>query len=211
MVRKVRNGWILASDKAEHVKINVFLNIIIFPAKFIARLHFHGDFMKILVVFFSRTGTTKKVAETISNILGSDLEELFDTKKRAGALGWLQSGRDTLTKKLTIIKPPKKDPGSYDVVIIGTPVWNSTLSTPIRTYITQYKQSFKQIAFFITHSYESKNTALEEMEVLCDRKPMAELILKRKQEVKTATYLDKAKQFADVIIKQTNESTYQDD
>ncbi len=165
--------------------------------------------MKTLVVFFSRSGTTKKVAEAISNILGSDVEEVFDTKKRGGVLGWLRSGRDARAKKLTVIKPPKKDPGSYYAVIIGTPVWGGTLSTPIRTYITQYKQSFRQVAFFTTQGGSGK-VPFEEMEALCERKPVAALMLRQKQEVETETYLDKVRQFTDAIIKQMNESTHQD-
>ena len=64
--------------------------------------------MKPLVVFYSRTGTTKKVAETISSILKCDVEEVFDTKNRAGVLGWLRSGRDAGSKKLTAIDKAKK-------------------------------------------------------------------------------------------------------
>jgi flavodoxin len=66
--------------------------------------------VKPLVVFYSRTGTTKKVAETISNILKCDVEEVFDTKNRAGVLGWLRSGRDAGSKKPTAIEKAKKNP-----------------------------------------------------------------------------------------------------
>ena len=37
---------------------------------------------KSLVVFYSRTGTTKRVAESISNLLKCDVEEVIDTKSR---------------------------------------------------------------------------------------------------------------------------------
>ena len=38
---------------------------------------------KILVVYYSRTGMTKKLALSIVDILGADGEEIIDTKKRA--------------------------------------------------------------------------------------------------------------------------------
>ncbi|MEI8008008.1 MAG: hypothetical protein WCI00_00755 [bacterium] len=38
---------------------------------------------KILVVYYSRTGMTKKLALSITDMLGADSEEIIDTKKRA--------------------------------------------------------------------------------------------------------------------------------
>jgi len=47
-----------------------------------------------LVAFHSRTGNTRKVAEAMSNILESDIEEILDTKNRAGIFGFLMAGMD---------------------------------------------------------------------------------------------------------------------
>ena len=66
--------------------------------------------MKALVVYFSRTGGTKKVAEAISNILSCDIEEIVDTKDRTGLLGYIRSGRQAMKKKLTAIKNTEKEP-----------------------------------------------------------------------------------------------------
>ncbi|MBE3088681.1 MAG: flavodoxin family protein, partial [Actinobacteria bacterium] len=43
----------------------------------------------ILVVYYSRTGTTRKVAEYITKQLGADMEEIIDMKKRSGIWGFL--------------------------------------------------------------------------------------------------------------------------
>ncbi|MEM3403624.1 MAG: hypothetical protein QXJ17_03660 [Nitrososphaeria archaeon] len=74
-----------------------------------------------------------------------------------------RSGRDAGSKKLTIIEKIKKHPRMYDVVVIGTPVWNNTMSTPIRTYILQYREQFKKIAFFCTQEC-SENVAIKDIE-----------------------------------------------
>jgi flavodoxin len=89
--------------------------------------------MRILVAYYSRSGTTRKAAEAISQILKCETEEILDTKNRAGILGWLRSGMDATFKRFTVIEEVKKNPVSCDIVIIGTPVWNSTMSAPIRT------------------------------------------------------------------------------
>jgi len=48
--------------------------------------------MKILVVFYSRTGATRTVAQKIADLVKGDLEEIKDTRNRAGILGFLRSG-----------------------------------------------------------------------------------------------------------------------
>lgn len=53
----------------------------------------------ILVVYYSRTGATRKVAEYITKQLGADMEEIIDMKKRSGIWGFLIGGRDALRKK----------------------------------------------------------------------------------------------------------------
>lgn len=106
--------------------------------------------------------------------------------RRPRVLGWLRSDRDAGLKKFTIIRKIKKHPSMYDVVVIGTSVWNDTMSTSIRTYISQYREHFKKVAFFRTQD-GSENAAIKGMEILCGKKPAASLKLRRKQEVEKAS------------------------
>lgn len=149
--------------------------------------------MKELVVYYSRTGTTKKVAEHISKLLECDIEEIHETVNRSGFMGYLRAGRDAGRKTLTSLEKVKNDPAVYDVIIIGTPIWNHNLSTPIRTYITQYKANFRKIAFFCTQNTNNENT-LNEVESLSGKKPIVTLILQRK-EVEKDNYAEKIDNF----------------
>jgi flavodoxin len=155
--------------------------------------------MKQLVVYYSRTGTTRKIAEAIVEVLKCDVEEIRDLKNRAGILGWLSSGMDATLKRLTKIEKLEKTPELFDVTIIGTPVWNNTVSTPVRTYILEYRNRFKQVAFFCTQ-YGSKSNALKDMESLCSKKPVATLMLRKKQ-VETGEYMDVVRQFCAQITR----------
>jgi flavodoxin len=74
--------------------------------------------MKTLVVFYSRTGNTRKVGKEMTKHLKADIDEIVDKKRRCGILGWLGSGKDALRKKLTEIEYQKK-PENYDMVIVG--------------------------------------------------------------------------------------------
>lgn len=149
---------------------------------------------KILVVYYSRTGTTAKIAKEMVGRLGADMEEIIDKKNRKGIIGWLSAGRDAGARRLTEIKEPLSEPSLYDLVVIGTPVWNNNISTPIRTYITQYRDHLHDVAIFCTGSTED-NKALGEMEALLRKKPLAKLKLRRKQQIETGEYAKKVEQF----------------
>lgn len=123
--------------------------------------------MKTLIIYFSRTGNTKKVAEEIQKKLNCELEEIKDAEtNREGMLGYMRSGKEASLKKLPPIKPLEKNLADYDLIIIGTPVWAFTMSSPVRTFISENKDRIKTVALFCTHGGGPKNTL----------KNMAELI-----------------------------------
>jgi len=150
--------------------------------------------MKILVVFYSRSGRTKKVAEAISDILKCDKEEIFDTKNRKGIPGFLSAGTDANLRKLTAIKEIKNNPSLYDLVIIGTPIWSSNISTPIRTYLFLYKEEFKKVAFFCTRLGLDTKKVFADMKNLSQKTPLALLEL-TSREVARDQYMQKVKEF----------------
>jgi len=150
--------------------------------------------MKILVVFYSRSGRTKKVANTISKILKCDKEEIFDTKNRKGIPGFLSAGTDANLRRLTTIKEIKNNPSLYDLVIIGTPIWSSNISTPIRTYLSLHKEDFKNVAFFCTRLGSDANKVFDGMKNLSQKTPLALLAL-TSREVARDQYMQKVKEF----------------
>jgi flavodoxin len=154
--------------------------------------------MKSLVVYYSRTGVTKKVAEAVAGSLGSDIEEIIDQKDRRGIWGWLMAGRDATLKKLVNINSKKQDPSNYDLVVIGTPVWAWTLTPAIRAYIAANCANFKKVAFFLTMSGACGST-FKTMEELCGKKPLAVLDL-RETEVRKDKHIQKIKNFANAIF-----------
>ncbi len=156
--------------------------------------------MSTLLIFYSRTGITKKVAELISENLTSENEEIFDTKNRLGFFGWLKSGKDAMMKKLTILEKITNNPASYDLIIIGTPIWASNMSTPIRTYITENFDKIKNVAFFCTEGSKGGEKCFKRMAKLCEKEPVATLEIKSK-DIKKGIYIDKVKNFTEEIKK----------
>lgn len=106
--------------------------------------------MKSLVVYYTRTGNARFVAETIAAEIGADVEEVIDLKKRTGALAYLSGGSDARRGKETELSPTKKVPAEYDLIVVGTPIWAGRPAPAITTYLKKNDLSGKKVAVFFT-------------------------------------------------------------
>jgi menaquinone-dependent protoporphyrinogen IX oxidase len=149
--------------------------------------------MKVLVVFYSRTGTTRKLAEFLSKKLEAEVDEIIDLKKRNGPIGYMIAGKDATLKRETKIRF-KKDPEKYDLVIIGTPIWAWTITPAVRAYLNQNKENLKEkkLAFFCTMGGSGDKGAFSEMEKLT-HKSISYLALTTKEVIKEE--FNKVKEF----------------
>jgi flavodoxin len=150
--------------------------------------------MKTLVLYYSRTGNTGKIAEELADALGCDIEEIVDTVDRSGASGYMRSVYHAIMKKPTVLKEMKNDPADFDLVVIGTPVWNMKMSTPIRTYITQNQAKFNNVAFFATASGNAFDGTFRAMEELIGVTPLGTLGVRAK-EIKNNSYQSNLEEF----------------
>jgi menaquinone-dependent protoporphyrinogen IX oxidase len=157
-----------------------------------------------LVVYYSRAGKTKELAEELANRLGCDIEAVVDKRKRNG-IHMLTSGRDAQKMSFTEIGQPANDPSAYDLVVIGTPVYSSRVSAPMRTYLTMNKDNIKKSAFFLTHMLK-KNHAFEDMEAILSKEPIACLEIRRRRDLRAGTYEKKLGDFVEQIIAGIQES-----
>ena len=149
---------------------------------------------KILIAFYSRTGTTKKVAEVLAIKLDAEIEEIKDTVDRAGAKGYLLSGRDATLRRLTTLESAQRNPADFDLVIIGTPIWSWNLSVPARTYLEEHKNEFKNVALLCGMGGSGDKRAGEELEKIVGKKPLAVVGITTK-EIVTNNFEAKIDQF----------------
>ncbi len=132
--------------------------------------------MKKLVVFYSRSGNTRKAGELIAAEINADIDEIKDKKKRDGIRGFMGGGFDAFKKRETRIEH-KKNPAGYGLVVVGTPIWAGTMAPAIRSYLKTNK--LKNVAFFSTAGSGSNGKAFREMEGLSG-KPVKTLELREK-------------------------------
>ena len=117
--------------------------------------------MKALVVYYSRHGHTRMIGEKIARIMKADVEEIIDLTDRSKVISWAESAYHPDIRKPTDIKKPKKDPMDYDLVIIGTPIWDG-VTPPVRKYLESFDK-WPNIAFFATFG-ASEGDAFETMQ-----------------------------------------------
>lgn len=131
--------------------------------------------MNGLIIYFSRTGRTRKVAKAIQEATGFDLEEIKEKAGRGGPLGWLKSGMESTRRMLPQIMPLTHDPSQYDITVIGTPIWASNMSSPIRAFLTEYKNKINQIALFCTGDGDEPEKVFNPISELLGKAPQATL------------------------------------
>lgn len=123
---------------------------------------------KILVAYYSHTGNTKTVAETIKEITGGDLFEIKTNheypKNYTDIINQArQEKEDNFEPELT----ENIDISAYDTIFIGSPVWWYTFASPIRTFLSENNFSGKTIMPFCTHGGGGSSNTFTEMEELC--------------------------------------------
>ena len=122
--------------------------------------------MKTLVVYYSRTGKTRFVAEKVASELKADIEEIVDLKNRNGRLGFLKAGYDATRGNETKIREIKKSPREYDFIVVGTPVWNSRPASAISTYLKRIDLAGMKVAVFCTNDGMGEEKAVERTKAL---------------------------------------------
>ena len=155
--------------------------------------------MKTLIAYYSRTGHTDQLARELAPQCGADLERIQDADgPRSGMLGYLRSGWQALRGTPAVIRPSTLDPGAYDLVIVGSPVWNWNLSAPVRAYAATHAARFKQVAFFCTEGGSGEERVFAELQRIGGRAPVATLAVKE-SELASGAYKPHLKRFVDQI------------
>jgi flavodoxin len=155
---------------------------------------------KILLVYYSRTWRTSKVAEYIKQLTNCDIEEIIDKKKRTWILWYIWAGRDAALKKITQIQQTKFKTWDYDILIIGTPVRDFAVSPAIRSYIQENKGNLPpKIIFYCTTWNSWERETFQEMIYLCSKKPIWTIYFKT-QEILKNKFQEKLKNFLEKII-----------
>lgn len=109
---------------------------------------------KILVVYFSYTGNTRKIANIIKDKLNCDILELKPVIPYSADYQTVVDEEQRLegANHMPEIQDINVDLESYDTIVIGTPVWWYREAPVVRTFLNKYDLSCKNIYLFATNA-----------------------------------------------------------
>lgn len=124
---------------------------------------------KILVAYFTHSGNTKTLAETIQATAGGDL---FQIKTVETYPAEYNAVVDVAKKEEQANSRPElatkvADMGSYDVVFVGYPNWWGTIPMGVFTFLEGYDFSGKKIVPFCTHGGSALGRSESDIKRLC--------------------------------------------
>lgn len=143
---------------------------------------------KILVAYYSHTGNTREAAVQIHQISGGDIFEIqavktypddYEAVKKVAKQELNSGDKPVLKTKIKNIK-------SYDIVIIGYPIWWGTFPAPVRTFLSENDLSGKTIVPFCTHGGSGLGNSVKDIKKLCPGSTLLEGIAIWGSDVKSA-------------------------
>ena len=107
---------------------------------------------KTLVVYYSQTSNTQKVATEIATRLNADIAEIVPVEPYDGDFeATINRGKKELDEGiLPEIQPLTVKVADYDLIFLGYPIWFGTYPPPVFTFLDQVDLSGKKVVPFCT-------------------------------------------------------------
>lgn len=106
--------------------------------------------MRTLILYYSFTGITRRVSQTLAKQLGADIAELTCKTYTYGFWGGVRQAWDVLIGGTPPIEIPNQANENYDLIIFAGPVWAARPAPPIRSFVKLLKPENQKYALFLT-------------------------------------------------------------
>ncbi|MGZ3652330.1 MAG: flavodoxin [Bdellovibrionota bacterium] len=132
---------------------------------------------KSLVVYYSRSGHTKALAQKICSAMGADIEEIkTPVSYGSGPLGYMKALFHSFSQRAPEILPLSRSLKDYGLVIVGGPMWGSGPAAPVRSFLDAHKDELQDVAFFATQGGSiGRSRLFQKMQAVCLHESLATL------------------------------------
>ncbi|HHX03590.1 MAG TPA: hypothetical protein GX733_04825 [Tissierellia bacterium] len=156
--------------------------------------------MRCTIVYFSLSGKTRQAADILATSLRAERIEL-NTKKPYPKLRFLRLlvGGAQAGRKVTPPLVPYDVKEDQDLYILGTPVWNATMSPALRTFLTENALKGKRVAAFATSLSGDADRCFLQMEELIGEPLKGRVSLRSSKGSFSPRELEKLERFADQL------------
>ncbi len=106
--------------------------------------------MKAVIVYYSLDGNTELIADMISTRIGADTIKLQPEKEiaREGFKKFFWGGKSVIFKEKPTLLNKNLNIDDYDTVILGTPIWASTFTPAILSFVSQVSLKGKTVHLY---------------------------------------------------------------
>ena len=110
-----------------------------------------NDLGNVLVIYYSLTGKTAKIAKDIQEITKADTYEIKTVSEfKNGFSFYSEIKKQIKTKDYPKIKNDFPNFDRYDTIFVGSPVWWYTVSTPVSAFLKKVNFNNKKVISFST-------------------------------------------------------------
>ena len=151
-------------------------------AQYIDNIKYEADLGKVLVVYYSLSGQTKKIADFIATQTKADIYEITVTEQYTSPSVYTKSKKELDSKQYPKLAKELPDISAYDIVFVGGPVWWYTMATPLFSFLEKIDFAGKKVVpfstqgsnfgkFFTDFANIAKNADIQESENFNNLKP----------------------------------------
>jgi flavodoxin len=101
---------------------------------------------KILVVVYSHTGTSRRLARVLVDLQRWSLGHVWETRPRSGLAGSVRCVMDSLLRRGPTVRYDGPNPGAFDAVVLVSPIWAGRLAGPMRSFVASHKDALRDVA-----------------------------------------------------------------
>lgn len=120
---------------------------------------------KILVVYYSKSGNTKEIANQIHTVVGGDIFEIQPMVDYPQEYSQLtkQAKKEISEGYKPALKNKVANIQDYNIIFVGSPCWWSTIAPPVASFLSEYDLSGKKIIPFMTHGGSGLGHSVEDI------------------------------------------------
>ena len=146
------------------------------------------DRKKVLIIYYSRSGNTREIANQIHERVGGDIIELQTVEPYPDEYDAVtkQAKQELNSDYKPALKTKVEKIGSYDVIFVGSPIWWGTIAAPVKTFLSKYDLSGKTIVPFITHGGSGLGRSVADISKLCPKSSVLDGLAVWGRDAKTA-------------------------
>lgn len=128
---------------------------------------------KTLIAFFSASGSTRKLSNTLAEVIGADVYEIKPEIRYTGKdLNWNDSKSRSSVEMADINSRPELADKSaqiadYDTIFLGFPIWWYVAPHIINSFLESYDFSGKTIVLFATSGGSGFGETLNQLKPSC--------------------------------------------